>query len=97
MKKIENIVKNLLINFPKTRDDDFYLIGGVYVELLPSVKHLGFTEVIKNHSLYGLPSFESITRARRKIQAENEDLVSDKAKKLRQKEEQEYVGYYGGR
>ena len=74
MKRIEPIVKELLELYPKTRDDDFYLIGSVYFMLAPEIKSKSFLDIIKNHSFYGLPSFESITRARRKVQAENETV-----------------------
>lgn len=96
MKRIEPIVKELLELYPKTRDDDFYLIGSVYFMLAPEIKSKSFLDIIKNHSFYGLPSFESITRARRKVQAENDDLVSNKAKRIREKEEREYFEYYKG-
>lgn len=94
MKRIEPIVKELLELYPKTRDDDFYLIGSVYYTIAPEIKSKSFLDIIKNHSFYGLPSFESITRARRKVQAENEELVSSKAK-IRKREELEYLEYYG--
>ena len=53
MKRIEPIVKELLELYPKTRDDDFYLIGSVYFMLAPEIKSKSFLDIIKNHSFYG--------------------------------------------
>lgn len=94
MKKVESIVKELLEYYPATREDDFYLVGSVYYMIKPEIKTKTFLDIMKNHSFYGLPSFESITRARRKVQAENEELLSSKAK-IRKREELEYLDYYG--
>ena len=83
----------LLKNFPKTRDSDKRLIGGVY--------HL-FYEVDTNTETFaevidrpGLPSFESIRRCRQKIQAGYPELrgVKDKERLERQGE---YVAYAMG-
>lgn len=96
-KKIEPIVENLLRLYPKTREDDFYLVGSVYIVLAPEIKNKTFLNIIKNHQYYGLPSFESITRARRKIQTKYQALTSTRTKKIREKEELEYFKHYGAK
>lgn len=93
-KKIEPIVENLLRLYPKTREDDFYLIGSVYITLAPEIKNKTFLNIIKNHQYYGLPSFASITRSRRKLQAKYQDLASAETGKIREKEELEYFKHY---
>lgn len=66
-KTLKTIVRNVLILNTKTRSDDFILIGEV-------IKNLGITglitlnQLIEHHSELEIPSFESITRARRAIQ-----------------------------
>lgn len=96
MKKLEPMVKELLEYYPATREDDFYLVGSVYYMIKPEIKTKTFLDIMKKHKEYGLPSFESITRARRKVQAENDNLISNKAKRIREKEEREYFEYYKG-
>ena len=77
--KVEGLVKNILETYEDTRNDDFVLIYRVYKEINESamVREL-FFEVMLNHKKYGLPAFESITRARRKLQAEYEELRAKK-------------------
>lgn len=66
-KTLKTIVRNVLILNQKTRSDDFILIGEV-------IKNLGITglitlnQLIEHHNELEIPSFESITRARRAIQ-----------------------------
>ena len=48
---------------------------------------------MKNHDK--LPSFESITRCRRKMQAKNEELIDKKTEKIRKEEELKYFMEYG--
>ena len=91
MKKMETIVKALLEEYPQTRGNDNALIAGVFWLIDPELMKMSFKEVLK---MKGLPSFESITRARRKIQEKYPILNDEKARKARQKEEKEYREYY---
>lgn len=91
MKKMETIVKALLEEYPQTRGNDNALIAGVFWLIDPELMNRPFKEVLK---IKGLPSFESITRARRKVQEKNPILNDEKARKIRQKEEKEYREYY---
>lgn len=70
-------VEDLLRNYPKTRDNDRILIGGVYaiyygVDVNDSFKNILLRE--------DLPSFESIRRCRQKIQAQDETLRGNRDK-----------------
>lgn len=69
MRKLEGVVKNTLEISESAREDDFLLVCKVYGELNGAVKYKNFEYVMKNHKELGLPSFESITRARRKLQS----------------------------
>ena len=91
MKKMETIVKTLLEEYPRTRGNDNALITGVFWLIDPELMNMPFKEVLKTK---GLPSFESITRARRKIQEKYPILNDEKARKVRQKEERKYRKYY---
>ena len=91
---IENIVLETVNKFPITRSDDFHLVYRVYQVLNEKIitKEL-FCEVMLNHSQYGLPSFESITRARRKVFEKYPTLKPEKVTKLRKKKEEEFELY----
>ena len=96
--KVEEIVKHILTEQPETRADNFLLISEVYSYIDSRVDDplfpLSFTQLMKNHAHYNLPSFESITRARRKLQAENEDLQPDvEVRRMRVNLKKPYMEY----
>ena len=87
---IEPLVEEALITNKTCRGDNFILYLEVlkkYIDLNLSIK-----EVFSNHAILGIPSLESITRARRKLQERNPDLKSE-ASKEREKEANAYVDY----
>lgn len=92
--KLEDVVKDVLTNFEETRADDFHLIYSVYRELdfVHTTREL-FHEIMLNHKEYGLPPFESITRARRKIQKNHPELANKKVQVARYNETSEYIDY----
>lgn len=94
MKKIQLVVKEILEHNPKAREDDFLLIGMVYYRLYPV--DFTFSYIAKHHKELKLPSFESITRARRKVQEEHPELISEFARDIRKQEEIKYTYEYGG-
>lgn len=92
--KIEDIVKKVLIEHKDTRNDNFILIYRVYKEINePAMIRELFCEIMLNHSLYGLPSFESIVRSRRKVFEKHPELNPKRIKELRRKQEQKYRLY----
>ena len=90
-------VQALLEKYPELRDDDGRLISGVYYTYYGIDETYGFIYVKKHRKELGLPSEETITRVRRKIQEENPQLRSSKK---RQKEKQlafdEYYNFARG-
>lgn len=91
---VEPIVKSILEIDTEARNDDFKLIAEVYYYLNKETGKLPFNVVMLGHKELRLPSLESITRARRKLQAEHEYLRADKkAEEIRTNEEQEYRRY----
>lgn len=94
MKDYYQIVKEVLEDYPETQDDDMKLYAIIchykanITEQIPS-----FYEAIYNHDKYDLPSYESVTRARRKVQ-EQEPNLRGKRRKNRMKEEEVYRDYY---
>lgn len=68
LKKVKDMVEIILKDTPQARNDDYILIKEVYRRFCGVTDKNGFFEVMTLHR--GLPSFESITRSRRKLQAE---------------------------
>lgn len=74
-KTVENIVKEILTRDVRSRSDDRLLVCQVYEELGVNTQYTSFREVMVE--LTGLPSVETITRARRKLQ-ERGDFGADR-------------------
>lgn len=93
--KIENLVKKTLEMYPDTRSDDFMLVAHVYLIMSNGyTSTISFNGIMENHTAMGLPSMESITRARRKLQNEYEELrATESMRRIRRKEEQDYKEY----
>ena len=89
---IETRVKEILDIFPNARENDNLL----YVTYLREYHYVSFNEeVFVNYEKYGLPSFKSIERARRKIQNEqNSFKASEEIEKNRKEAEQLYKQTY---
>lgn len=94
LKNLENIVLEVLKTQPLTRSDDFHLVLRVYQQLNEKAvtKEL-FCEIMLYHNEYGLPSFESITRARRKVFEKYPELKPKKITELRAEKEKEFKEY----
>ena len=93
MKDYYDLVKDIMSKYPDTRDDDMRLYAIVVhqrTRLKPSVP---FYEAMYNHTRYDLPSYESVTRARRKVQ-EQEEALRGKKYNDRKKRQEEYRDYY---
>ena len=87
-------VKQILTEFPVAQDDDMKLYAiFLYKNKLVSVEER-FYDVITQAKKNKLPPYESVTRARRKVQ-ENEPSLRGKRYAARKKEEEEYREFYG--
>ncbi|MBQ9607829.1 MAG: hypothetical protein IJV15_00120 [Lachnospiraceae bacterium] len=93
---LENIVYTVLLKNKQTRKDDFILVLEVIREYCPSLIEMKIKDIMLEHKELGLPSFESITRARRKVQKEHTELIDKDAKKIRKELQKEYKNYYVG-
>lgn len=89
--KIEPLVKQVLIDEPQTRSDDYLLILKVLETFVTPT--LSLDAVFKNHVILGIPSLETITRCRRKLQAIDPNLRDEKASSIRASEEEEFRKY----
>lgn len=91
---LEPIVKEVLEEDVMAREDDFTLIVDVYCKLNEDVIDCTFSQVMLGHKVLGLPSFESITRCRRKLQATYEHLQAPKKMQdIRLNETSDYINY----
>lgn len=89
---LEKIVKEILETDAHSREDDCYLILLVVRKLYPFEVGKTFTNVMFNAKSKGL-SFESITRARRKLQRKYPHLKDEETAQVREAEQQEYRDY----
>lgn len=89
----EKRVESAMLVYPDTRANDFELVFRVYEQIKPDVAYTNFGKLMRKSWEYGLPSFESITRARRKILAKYPELRDEKATEIRLKEQKEYLEY----
>lgn len=89
-------VKEVLETRPETRDDDMKLYSLIVHRTIGLPPNVTFYEATFNHRKYNLPSYESVTRARRKIQ-ELEPHLRGTRRKARMKMEEEYREKYSPR
>lgn len=85
-----NIVKEILENDEKARKDDFYLILRVIQKTNPEVRNMNFNILLENAELLHIPSFASITRARRNVTTKYPELIDEETNRIRRREEQKY-------
>lgn len=91
LKTLAKQVEKILEDYPLAREDDRYLITTVYIRCYGVRPNAGFKEVMKD---YTLPPFESIRRARQKIQEQREDLRANAdVEKVRMALQEEYIEF----
>jgi hypothetical protein len=91
--RYEEIIKPILERDERARNDDFYLYSEVLWELNPDALRLNVVTALRNHSDLNLPNYESVTRARRKVQAKHPELESERTRRRRLKEQEAYKEY----
>lgn len=93
---IENEVKSILEKEPKARKDDMYLYY-VYCTKYGVLNSKAFVQLFYSKNFrkeYSVPVFESVSRARRKIQQECEYLRPEKeVQDARINKEADYIRY----
>lgn len=80
LKTIEAKVKAILQKNEDARNDDMTLYLIVCNTCLKDAGAMSFAEVMEQYKYLGLPSFESVGRTRRKLQAKYENPKRDKSK-----------------
>lgn len=89
LKKLTEVVEEILRTDELARKDDCYLILEVIRVLFPYEVGKTFADVMTNAQSKGV-SFEGITRVRRKVQQKYPELKDRKIEEIRKKEEEEY-------
>lgn len=90
MNMIQTKVEEVLREDINARKDDFILISKVLEKTNPETKYMTIGDCLQNGRVLGLPSFSSITRARRKIFKKYPELIPEDSKFFRMKEEKTY-------
>lgn len=94
IKTTDALVKSILAEYPKARNSDNYLYIRVVKALNPQACDRPFEMVLSNLMDLGLPCFETVSRCRRKLQAEHPELWSDaQIKKYRENAEKDFEDY----
>lgn len=97
IKDVSKMVKQILEDVPVARSDDDHLYALVCEKICPSVSGLSFGTVILKRKQMGLPAFESVRRARQKLQASYPELAgTSDTEAMREVLEDEYKAYATG-
>lgn len=83
MKQLEKKVKKILLKNRASRGDDDLLYLLVLKEMDFDISKYKAEDFIKNYRKMKLPTIESVGRARRKIQSENQTLKPTKENELK--------------
>lgn len=91
---VENLVKQALIKNKSARDDDHLLYIEVVYIIDPALVNVNFVMNFKNAKQLGLPPFESVSRARRKLQEKYPELrATSKVENARKEKQMEFEEY----
>ena len=100
LKQLKEIVIETLKQFDFTRGDDDLLYLNVLIKLdakIPTenlIVDMRLADFFTNRKRYGFPSFESVSRCRRKAQEEFPELrPSEKVQAARLKQEEEFYNW----
>lgn len=72
--KVSEKVEAILKECPETRNSDMFLYYQLCVHYAPQTVGMSFGTVLLNLNELGLPKFETVRRARQKLQEYNEEL-----------------------
>ena len=96
MKDLTEVVKKVLQEHEDARNSDFRTIGWVLAITKPEVMIKPFKEVLWKHKELDLPSFETITRTRQKLQHDFPELRGEAYEK-RMNKQSEYIEKFARR
>ena len=89
--RLEDMVREVLIENKRARDDDRELTLNIHTKFYKINPYACYCDVMRNEDI---PSQESIGRCRRKIQETDESLRGSRAKeKIRMAEQETFIDY----
>lgn len=91
LKQLEPLIERVLEEEPLARQDNFALYLGVLSHQIDIGTPIGF--VFRYHKVLGIPSLESITRIRRKIQERRPDLKDAETQEMRENAVKDFYDY----
>ena len=95
-KQTRKIVKNILTDYPQTRNSDNALYIKVVETLNPQAIDRPFANVLSNLEELGLPCYETVRRTRQKLQEEIPELKAcDVVEDYRTMREEEFRKEFG--
>jgi hypothetical protein len=97
LKTAQQIVEQVLLIKPETRNSDDLLYYWVCETINRDAVAMPFYQVIANRKAHGLPSYESVGRIRRLIQSNNPSLrAKKKVAEMREANEEVYKEFAKG-
>ena len=73
--KVHAEVERILRKYPETRNSDDVLYARLCIVTNPIIcASMSFEDVFRNRKAYGFPKYSSVSRARRKVQADFPEL-----------------------
>lgn len=78
LKTIEKKVRTILEKNEDARNDDMVLYLALCNVCLKDAGAMPLAEIMTQHNYLGLPSFESVSRTRRKLQAKHPELAGSR-------------------
>ena len=96
--RLEDEVRQLLIDDEETRNDDMYLYWKYVYKKIKLIKEglptfESFFVSKETREKFKVKCYHSVSRCRRKIQEKTPELASERSKRLRAKEEKDYKEY----
>lgn len=79
LKRVSEIVKTVLTNEPRTRNDDDLLYMHVINIQNPGIIGMTLFAFLENRKRWGVSGFETVRRSRQKIQAEYPELAASES------------------
>ena len=75
---VKNEVEKFLIKYPLLRDDDERLMANIWMSHIGNLENKNGKDILHMLAKHQLPSYESVSRCRRKIQETNPHLRGKK-------------------
>lgn len=92
--KVNDVVKRVLMEYPDSRGCNDFLYLKVCQKMNANLLDLPFNVVMMHRAECGFPPYESVMRARRKIQRAYPDLrADDTVEEFRELKEEEFKEY----